>query len=294
VARLHEDVGSGAALIVDRMSFEQPTNTERLKASSEYAVPPAGGLYVARLGDFTSAIILPPAVRRLDDLRCAPRIDGHGRSVEALLGLIDFAYLWGTARLPGDLFSAARQCAVLHALTSQIFRILGGDAWGDAEAAARARKDGVADLKGNVSRKREEAAVGAALALECDALTTAAQEARIKRVAALVGRFVSLPSRSATKAVVESEAKAAGLTILRRVRAAGPDDALWLAELALRLASDPAHVKGWAGEHLHAGVTRLLEVSTLARAARFLVLATDHRMSSRAAAGELYAGWGWQ
>jgi hypothetical protein len=83
-----------------------------------------------------------------------------------------------------------------------------------------------------------------------------------------------------------------GATIIRR-RAEGPDNPTWLAELALRLASDPAHVEHWAKEHLRTGVERLIKFSMLARAARFLVLAVDQQKKSLAAAGEVYAGWGW-
>ena len=68
---------------------------------------------------------------------------------------------------------------------------------------------------------------------------------------------------------------------------------MWLSELALRLASNPAVVEEWAGEKLHAGTTRLLEAPTLARAARFLVIATDRHLQSRTAPGERYASWGW-
>jgi hypothetical protein len=67
----------------------------------------------------------------------------------------------------------------------------------------------------------------------------------------------------------------------------------WLVELALRLASDPSEVVEWAGQNVHFGLMRLLELPTLARAARFLVIATDHYLKSRAESGDLYASWKW-
>jgi hypothetical protein len=292
VARMHEDVGSGGALVVSRVSFERPAIIEQLEAVSEYVVPGSGGLYVARLGDFASAIILPATVRRLEDLRCEPRIDDRERSAAALLRIIKFASLWGSARLPGDFVSATRQRAVLRALTLQIFRVLGGDNWGDAEAAAHDRPDKLVSLKRCVSNNREEAALGAALMYEIETMASAKQGTRPLRLSALVGRFVSLP-RATTSTFVESARNSGGGGILRRVRSESPDDGSWLAELALRLASDPAHVEAWAGEHLRGGLTRLIELPTLARAARFLVLATHQRLNSRIAAGELYAGWRW-
>lgn len=291
VARLHENVGSAGNLAVERLLFELPTVAERLEVSSEYRVPPSGGLYLARLDDLTAAIIVPLAVRSLNDLRCAPRIEDRERSVDGLLRLIGFARLWGTARLAGGLLSATRQRTVLHALTAHIFRCLGGDTWGDAEMAARGRQDGLADLERSVSRKREEAAIGTALALQADELANASLAARAARLASLVGRFVSLPRSN--HRVMMGSVGVAEVSIVQRARVAGPDESTWLIEFALRLASDPAHVEAWAGELLRAGVVRLLEFSTLARAARFLVLATNHWLNSNAAPGELYAGWGW-
>jgi hypothetical protein len=59
------------------------------------------------------------------------------------------------------------------------------------------------------------------------------------------------------------------------------------------MASDPMTLGAWAGEHLDTGIKKLLEAPTLARAARFLVLAVDQQSQPTAAVGEIYAGWGW-
>jgi hypothetical protein len=81
--------------------------------------------------------------------------------------------------------------------------------------------------------------------------------------------------------------------VVRRVQGVGPEHSAWLAEFALRMASDPVTISAWAGEHVDASVKKLLDVPTLARAARFLVLAVDQQKKSVAASGEVYAGWGW-
>ena len=83
-----------------------------------------------------------------------------------------------------------------------------------------------------------------------------------------------------------------GLTVVGRVQGVGPEDSAWLAEFALRMASDPSTLEAWASEHIDAGTRKLLEVPTLVRAARFLVLAVD-KQKEHAIAGEFYAGWGW-
>ena len=43
----------------------------------------------------------------------------------------------------------------------------------------------------------------------------------------------------------------------------------------------------------HGHYDHIMDVPTIARAARFLVLATDYHLKSRTASDELYAGWGW-
>jgi hypothetical protein len=72
----------------------------------------------------------------------------------------------------------------------------------------------------------------------------------------------------------------------------------WLCEFALRIASNPADAESWAGSKLHHGVAELLNAPTIARAARYLVLAIDIKMRSQTEAGQtragqLYAGWSW-
>jgi hypothetical protein len=288
IARLLDDSGDPEPPEVARLAFETPCIEEALEPAPSYPVPSAGGLYIASRQGFTAAIIVPPSVRRLEDLHCTPRIDeDRERSTHSALRVLGFAQLWAQARLPGDLVSAIRQRLVLRTLTMHIFRLIGGDRWAAAEQSVAARGDGIADIKGAISKRHEWAAIGAALALDCGALAAATSEERVSRIASLATRYGLLPSASC------QDPTAGGKASQRSYRA-NEDDPCWLSELALRLASDPANVKGWAGEQqVRAGVTRLFEVPTLARAARFLVLATDRHLKSHAAPGELYANWGW-
>ncbi len=289
VVRLLDDSGSAARPAVARLAFETPSVEEPLEPASEYEVPAGGGLYVARMGESTAAVIVPPAVHGFADLRCIPRVDVRERSVESVVRVLGLARLWGQARLPGDVFSAARQRDVLLALTRHIFQLLGGENWAAAAAAVRNGVDGLADLvnlQRAVSKRREEAAIGAALALERATLAAATCEVRVKRIASLAISFRLLPSAPVPKAT-------AGVTVTAQNKLTKTEDPEWLAEFALRLASDPSDVMAWAGQHLRAGLTRLLEMPTLARAARFLVIATDRHLQSRVVPGELYASWGW-
>lgn len=247
--------------------------------------PPPGGLYLARRQASSASVIIPPMVRGLADLRCAPRIDARERSTNSVLRSVTVARTWASARLPGDLFSAIRRRDVLRALALHIFQLIGGDTWASAEMSVSNGPDGLVGLKRAISRRREEAGIGAALAIDCAALSAATCEERVQRIASLATSFHVL-----TPALRPHISSGGG--VIRR-RRSGEDEATWLSELALRLASDPGAVEEWAGEDLRAGTMRLLEAPTLARAARFLVIATDRQLQSRAAASELYASWGW-
>ncbi len=292
VARLHDDVGSDAPPRIERFSFERPAVAEELQPFSEQLVPRAGGLYVASLGDFNASIVVPPVVRDFADLRCEPRIEVRAPSLEAVVHLLHFARLWGSARLPGDLFSAARQRIVLRALTARISSILGGRAWENAETRVGVGPNKLKEFKRSVSSKRDEAGIGAKLALDYETLANNPPRVRVASLAAIAESFRLVRSRPKPRVMVESVSKP-GLTVMRRVQGVGPDDAIWLAEFALRMASDPVNLEAWAGEYVDASIKRLLEVPTLARAARFLVLAVDQKLSSQRGAGEVYAGWGW-
>ena len=286
LVRLLDDSGNTTPPQVVRMAFETPMVEKSVELAQAYEVPTAGGLYVGRQGVFSAAVIMPPTVRGLADLRCAPHIDTRERSADAVLRAVAVARTWGGARLPGSLFSATRQRDILQALAAHIFRLIGGDIWASAELSLSRRPNGFADLKRAVSKQRETAGVGEALASDYAALSTATSKERVRRVASLATSFHLLPSP------LRPEIARYGHAILRG-RPARERDPMWLSELALRLASNPAVVEDWAGEELRTGTTRLLAVPTLARAARFLVIATDRHLQSRAAPGELYASWGW-
>ena len=171
--RLIDDSGDAMPPSVARIAFETPSVEEALKLNSEYRIPTSGGLYVARLAAFTAAMIVPPSIRALNDLKCIPRIEGRERSVEAVVRAILLARLWHRAKLTGDLFSKTRQRTVLDAFARHIFRLIGGDNWEKAELIMRAREDGLVELERAVPRRPEETAIGAALTRDYAGLAVA-------------------------------------------------------------------------------------------------------------------------
>ncbi|MCC7386337.1 MAG: hypothetical protein IT384_31130 [Deltaproteobacteria bacterium] len=290
IARLLDDAGNGEPAL-ERYSFERPTVGEKLSQGAEHKAPRTGGLYAATLGDFKAMIIVPPIVKGLADLQCEPRFDGRERTPAAVSRLLSFARLWATARLSGDLIAGARQRAVIRAITAHVFAVLGGQSWERAETNI-AEPNGLAELKRSISQNRLEAGIGAKLHLDAEKLADASPDRRAASLASLTESF-RLVAPSANQREVVGRSSSPGVTVLRRVQGVGPEHPTWLAEFALRLASDPMTLEAWAGEHIDASIKKLLDVPTLARAARFLVLAVDQQKKSLAAAGEFYAGWGW-
>jgi plasmid stability protein len=269
--RLLDDSGSDVQPEVKHLPFETPCIEKMLEYAPELAVPESGGLYFACIPAFSTAIIVPPQIRELADLGCFPRIDRGTHSTESISHALEVSRIWGQARLPGDLISATRQRDVLRALARHIAQLLGGDTWGRAETAAYKRGEDLAILKSAISKRREEIAIGIVLMRDCGNLADETCDKKVKRIASLAMNF----------------------HILRPSMHLREYDEEWISELALRLASDPAGVEAWARDILVVGLVRLMEVPTLARAARFLVLATDHHLNSKVAPGELYAGWRW-
>lgn len=290
IARLHDDVGSGAP-VIERYAFERPAVAETLNSGPEHIAPRAGGLYVAKLADFKASIVVSPVVRDFAELRCEPRIDLRDRTVESVGQLVSLARLWGTARVSGDIIAATRKRLVIRSIAAHVSSLMGGRAWEAAETNLTG-PNGLAELKRSISQSRHETAIGAKLQLESDALAKTPPRMRVATLASLAETFrLVLPSPRRREVVASSNTP--GLTVIRRVAGVGPEHSAWVAEFALRIASDPVTVEVWAGEHLDAGIRKLLEAPTLARAARFLVLAVDHQKKSLAAPGEVYAGWGW-
>jgi hypothetical protein len=292
VARLHDDVGNGAPLLIERYSFERPTIAEKLPSDAEFLAPRAGGLYIATLGEFKASIVVPPIVRGLAELKCEPRIDDRDRTPESVARVLSFARLWGAARVSGDLIAGARQRLVIRALTGHVFSLLGGQAWATAEVNIAPGERGLGELKRCISHERSEVAIGAKLLLEYKALADLPPRKRVETLASLAESFGLVPESPPHREVIE-RSSSPGVTVLRRLQGLGPEYSAWLAEFALRIASDPMTVEQWAGEHVVDSIERLLDVPTLARAARFLVLAVDQQNNSHAGIDEVYAGWGW-
>ncbi len=232
---------------------------------------------------------MPPALHGLGlkELRFIPNVERQDRSIESVLKTIGFASQWGQARLAGDLLSAIRQRDIMLTLVAELFRLLCGENWAKAEKEFSSSDNprALETLSGAVSRNSLEAGVGATLFRDAEAIAHGTHSDRIRRLASLAVEYRLLSSAPVANrlrgATTNSQASA------------DVDAPAWLTEFSLRLASDPASAETWAGRHLHSGLTRLLDTTTLAKAARFLVIATDCYLQPGSVSGELYGGWRW-
>lgn len=287
IARLYDDSGHTKRPIINRAAFETPYSEERVQFEAEIQVPDHGGMYIARTRTHIAAIIVPPVLTRgfgLATLGLNPKIKRLGRSTYSAMRIIEIAGLWSRARLPGNhLLVVFRRQKVMYVLVYELFRLVCGDSWvrAEEETDLTGRDTGALEALSRVI-SRNPAEVGAGPALLRDSETMACHDCdhRVEHFASLALRHRLLPESIQRMSTSQPEVTGIG-------------SPMWLAELALRLASDPAGAEGWAGSDLHSGLNRLMEWPSLFRAARFAVLATQPFFSTEVQFGELYAGWRW-
>ncbi len=283
--RLIDDSGKPKDPEVSLLTFDAPCQEQALPLEAEYPIPPSGGMYVARQeGSAAARIVLPYRFSSLESLRCNPVIRPEARSAKSVVRIVNAATTWGGATLPGDPLSRSRQQTVLRAFVQEIFRLIGGDNWGTEERGlSTPDHQQLEGLSRAVPRQFSERRVGADLLSDAESLSKKPLEARINCLASLATRYCGL-SRAPQSADGQQ-------TPFQSQNVASSPD--WLCELALRLASAPQNVESWAGESLGQGLDRLLERPTVARAARFLVIAIDACQKASGNAN-LDNGWKWK
>jgi hypothetical protein len=297
---LLDDSGAATAVEASLYLFETPDTPQRLDAvplGRSLLVPAHGGMYMARQGSFIASLIVPPVIHTLTDLRCDPRFGNRSRSPERARQLLDLIELWASARLTGNIFSASRQRDVLRALTRHLFFTLGGEVWERAELSTRSPGGGdhthdvsLRRLRLAVSTRPDESMLGSALANESLMLASAPIQKRIRHFSSQSQRFLHLSLPAGTLIPGKD-----GVRLVKRDIEDNPQHPDWLCEFALRLASDPAGVATWARGNVGAGLKRLFDLPTLARAARYLVLSVEQHLQGLAGMrATVYAGWEWE
>jgi hypothetical protein len=145
-------------------------------------------------------------------------------------------------------------------LLETVYGILGGEDWGQQEAALKEEKVALSELRARIGN----ALLAKELSEKCGELAQASVEQRVVWF-------------------TNSARKALGV------------GSNWDAEFALRLASDPGSVRGWAKDdrRLAGGVQFLAFNRAFARAARFLALAVHRHLGGPSGDEQLYTGWEW-
>ena len=283
---LIDDSGGAGQAIVGMFPFEMPDARQPLDTDSVlrgFAAGELGGLFSACRGEFLTSVIVPPEVRRLQDIGCNPRVSDRSRSPQSALHLLRLFTLWSDARQTGNVFSRTRQHEVLLVLARHVFFILCGEAWERRETSGYGEAQGLKALEDAVAGRHKEG-IAAELASQCAAFALAPTGER-------VGRFVSLAARFLGHQAPAGSVAASGA----RPGQANTVGFQWLAEFSLRLASDPLGAVVWAGPAVSTGVGRLFEGPTLARAARFLVLSVARQVAAQSTGPRrLYPGWVWE
>ncbi len=284
VTRLYDDSGHTGRPTISHVAFEAPSSEQELPFDEEIHVADDGGMYIARTQAHTVAIIAPPVLHHgfgLAALGLKPEIERLRRSTDSVIRVTEIAALWSRARLPGGLMAVVRRQQVMMALTRELSRLVGGDNWARAEEEADISGRGTWTLEAlsqAISKNPTEAGVGPALLREAEAMAHYDCSSRVSLFASLAAKYRLLPESAQRMAIIQSGSP-------------GPGTPMWFAELALRFASDPVGAEEWAGADLRPGLNRLMESSSLFRAARLAVLATQPFVSSGVQSGDLYAGW---
>lgn len=269
-ARLLNDSGEPDPPVVVRRAFESPLVDEPLTTDSPYPVPVAGGMYLARRADQAVAIIVPPVVQGFADFGCNPRVDDAGSTADGIRRTCLTAELWSGAKLSGNVFGVTRQRAVLYALDGHVAESLCGQNWMTTERAFRNGTMSLGYLQRAVWTRNDEAEAAVRVSRRYIELSEAGLPERIHEIAG-IARFLDVADSSSAEAGLE-----------------------WIAQFALRITSDPAEVATWSSGGFQAGFAQLQKFPTLARTARFLVLAIDKHLESRGESRELYASWRWR
>ena len=275
VVQLIDDSGSAEIPRVFHYALDKPAAEVSLDFAWEYKVSAPGGLYLASQGSFSAGIIA--VLRRYQsfgDLTSSPVIPSQTRSLATVLEAVELGYRWASARSSGDILSVTSRRKALQVIIRHVVGLIGGEVWAKAEAdfEEEGARD-LTDLVRAVTRHSGQRPFASTLAREAAVLAQAPTRERVSRFAKLTGQYGVLRKREDDRSVFH--------------------DPAWMAELSLRLASNPRDAVTWAAGDRQTAVRRLMEVPILARAARFVVLATHNCSDAPPTPDEAYAGWTW-
>ena len=282
-----DDRGSDAQLDLQYFRFNKPEEGQSLDLATYLEAPGApavGGLYLARWGDEHKAVIVPDDVRSLQDLGVDPEIYRGERSKRRARKLVHCIQFWLSAGLRGNLSALTRRKRVVDALLSALVDVVGKPGWMQAERVLRRHGDSrsIEALERSVA---SDGSLGLFRPMRTVCKELDGNNRMLRRVCI---SWLAGPQFAQNSA-------GAGHPQLPFRQTDRSYHHLWLAELALRLASAPQSLQPWAHLSLEAGLDELFSQPKLLRAARFAILISDRELTPEPLDPDvLYTGWDWE
>jgi hypothetical protein len=230
-------------VLFERPAVPKPLEPDTCRAGIPVSSP--GGLYRVQgpASDEALVVSVPPSGVHygFEALGVQPNLQGFGGEFADIPGTLALLNLWARARVVGPI-GIARRLTVVRAFEDQLYRLLCGARWINAEAAFRqapGAPEALIRLGGNVGPNLDARGFAAAIRLGCRSLAEATGTERARWFAELAERY--------------------------HICADGG-----LSELALRLATQPRSVQ--AGKGSDANISELARFGLLMRGARLAAL----------------------
>ncbi len=276
--KLLDDTGALSTPMVTKFEFERPDTALPQKDGTfqKEFVSASNGLYFAKSGETTCAIILPPEDKPFDlatKLNLKTEFVPRVRSPDGIGEIIRAIQLWSDARLTGDILCAIRQQQVIDALTRYLFSVMGGKKWAAIENGRPTSTSplslemlvlGIYDKTGHEAIYRQLEVIRPNL----DRMPASERVTALSRV---VKPFVRIQGQFTGRPLTPSID--------------------WLSELALRLASQPERALSWAEKNWRWGLDQLLQQPVLIRAARSMVIMIEEQTTQHVE--DPISGWEW-
>jgi len=250
-----------------------------------------GGMFTVSIGDYNSAIVIPPIRSSgygLIDLMFKPEYMISQPSVESVTEAISLYCTWSSARIPGDTFAAIRRRYVLDAIIRGIVSAICGSAWSNVELPpphSEAMCDEVSLCKAITSFEPPSMKEGVFKILrQYPQIAQNSITSRLKYLQSLATSSGWLDGYTRTWVIQKGSTTQPMIPKL---------DPTLICETSLRLASSPSSINNYC-ENISDYIDFIIRRPQLLRAARYAVLATDNLLGPQSLSSKsLYAGWEW-
>lgn len=270
VLSLHDDTGELSDLTITRAPFDNPAQEEQVCLASTNETPAYDGLYTATRGIYKSTVVIPHKSQKAALGTRANKISRFIRSPVSVTRVATLASHWSQAQLYGDLITAWQRRTIVQDLIQELFRLICGDKWESSEVSFYTSKtySSFIRLSESISNEPSESYIGWTLKNTARDFWSSTLDVRIQRLANLTKGINPAASNSTQPTLTPR-----GYATSRASRLL--DDPEWIAEFALRLASDPGSASRWSDSNFRSALHLLSDLPTLASAARFVVVVTD-------------------